>query len=52
MEESEVKASIENVCQRLRIPGYIFLYLDGSNIKAIGEMSVAELLPIILRMKK
>ena len=52
IDEAAVKAAVDNLCERLKIPGFIFLYLDGGNIKVVGEMSVAELLPMILRMKK
>jgi len=50
--EEEVRAAIENACQRLNIPGYLFLFMDGDRAKIVGNMSLSAIIPVLLNLKK
>jgi len=46
--EQEIKASLEGICERLNIPGHLFLYLEGEKIRFVGNLSFSALMPILI----
>ena len=48
--ESELKASLEGLSERIGIKGFLYLYLEGDKIKMTGNMSMDALSPIILKL--
>jgi len=48
--ESELKAALEGLSERLGIKGFLYLYLEGDKVKMTGNMSMDALSPIILKI--
>ena len=46
--EVELRAALQGLSERLRIEGYLYLYLEGDKIKIVGNMSLSALAPLIL----
>lgn len=48
-EEIELKEALDNLGERFHLAGQLFLYIEGTRVKVIGNMSFAALAPIIMR---
>ena len=46
--ETELRAALEGLAERLGIKGYLHLYLDGDRIKFTGNMSISALTPFLI----
>ena len=46
--EPELKAVVEDACNRFSVPGFLLLYLDGQKIKMTGNLTMNALMPFIV----
>ena len=46
--EQEIRAALDGICERLKIPGHLFLYLEGNKIKFVGNLSLTAVMPFII----
>lgn len=49
MESQELQDAVTAICQRFGVNGFLFSFLDGDKIKISGNLSLAEVAPLILK---
>jgi len=47
--EIELKEALSTLAQRYNISGHLFLYLDETKVRFVGDMSLAALMPFMVK---
>ena len=49
MEGQELQDAITAICQKFGVNGFLFSYLDGDKVKISGNLSLAEVAPLLMK---